>query len=68
MFNLLVVDTVAIGRLCTEQKVMCLMKLWDKKEIEVAGGAKVLAQMPLIVSASRSTDVPAFYSDWFMGN
>lgn len=45
---------------------MCLMKLWDKKEIEVAGGAKVLAQMPLIVSASRSTDVPAFYSDWFI--
>jgi hypothetical protein len=44
------------------------MKQWDKKEIEVAGGAKVLAQMPLIVSASRSTDVPAFYSDWFMGN
>ena len=42
------------------------MKQWDKKEIEVAGGAKVLAQMPLIVSASRSTDVPAFYSDWFI--
>ena len=42
------------------------MKLWDKKEIEVAGGAKVLAQMPIVVSASRSTDVPAFYSDWFI--
>ena len=26
------------------------MKLWDKKEIEVAGGAKVLAQMPIVVS------------------
>jgi hypothetical protein len=25
-----------------------------------------MAQMPLIVSASRSTDVPAFYSDWFI--
>jgi hypothetical protein len=25
------------------------MKLWDKKEIEVAGGAKMLAQVPLIV-------------------
>ena len=37
-----------------------------QKEIEVAGGAKVPAQMPLIVSASRSTDVPAFYSDWFI--
>ena len=26
------------------------MKLWDKKEIEVAGGAKVLAQVPIVVS------------------
>lgn len=42
------------------------MKPWDKQEIEIAGGAKVMAQMPLIVSASRSTDVPAFYSDWFI--
>ena len=38
----------------------------EKKEIEIAGGAKVLAQTPIIVSASRSTDVPAFYSDWFI--
>jgi hypothetical protein len=37
-----------------------------KAKIEIAGGAKVSAQMPLIVSASRSTDVPAFYSDWFI--
>ena len=42
------------------------MKQWDKQEIEIAGGAKVPAQMPLIVSASRSTDVPACYSDWFI--
>ena len=42
------------------------MKSWDKKEIEIMGGAKVMAQMPLIVSASRSTDVPEFYSDWFI--
>ena len=26
------------------------MKLWDKKEIEVAGCAKVLAQVPVVVS------------------
>ena len=39
---------------------------WKKEEIEIAGGAKALAQMPVIVSASRSTDIPAFYSDWFM--
>ena len=42
------------------------MKQWDKQEIEIVGGAKVMAQMPFIVSASRSTDVPAFYSDWFI--
>ena len=26
------------------------MKLWNKKEIEVADGAKVLAQVPIVVS------------------
>ena len=26
---------------------------------------EVLAQAPLIVSASRATDIPAFYADWF---
>ena len=39
---------------------------WEKEEIEIADGMKVLAQMPVIVSASRSTDIPAFYADWFM--
>ena len=42
------------------------MVTWSKEEIELQGGAKALAQMPVIVSASRSTDIPAFYSDWFM--
>jgi hypothetical protein len=46
--------------------ILAKMKPWDKQEIEIAGGAKVLAQTPVIVSASRSTDVPAFYSDWFI--
>ena len=27
-------------------------------------GTEVLAQTPLIVSASRATDIPAFYADW----
>ena len=39
------------------------MTSWRKEEIEIADGTKVLAQMPVIVSASRSTDIPAFYSD-----
>lgn len=42
------------------------MATWAKKEIEIDGGQKVLAQAPVIVSASRSTDLPAFYSDWFV--
>ena len=42
------------------------MVTWAKEEIELQGGAKALAQMPVIVSASRSTDIPAFYADWFM--
>jgi hypothetical protein len=28
-------------------------------------GVVVEAQAPLIVSASRATDIPAFYADWF---
>lgn len=28
-------------------------------------GTEVLAQAPLIISASRATDIPAFYTDWF---
>lgn len=28
-------------------------------------GKDVLAQAPLIISASRATDIPAFYADWF---
>lgn len=28
-------------------------------------GTEVIAQAPLIISASRATDIPAFYTDWF---
>ncbi len=42
------------------------MATWAKEEIEQKDGTKLAAQMPVIVSASRSTDVPAFYADWFM--
>ena len=34
-------------------------------EIVTAGRERVKAQAPVIISASRATDVPAFYSDWF---
>ena len=37
---------------------------WKKEKIATASGL-VDAQFPVIVSASRSTDIPAFYADWF---
>lgn len=40
------------------------MANWENIEIEI-NGESVKAQAPVIISASRSTDIPAFYSDWF---
>ena len=37
----------------------------NKIEITLEDGTKAMAQTPVIVSASRSTDIPAFYCDWF---
>jgi DNA repair photolyase len=37
---------------------------WKKEKILSEAGP-VDAQFPIIVSASRSTDIPAFYADWF---
>ncbi len=42
------------------------MATWDKQQITLKDGTCAQAQMPIIVSASRSTDIPAFYADWFM--
>ncbi len=39
---------------------------WDKAEILNEQGEMVFAQTPVIVSASRSTDIPTFYADWFV--
>lgn len=38
---------------------------WKKGSIQLDNGRIVEAQTPEIISASRSTDIPAFYSDWF---
>ena len=38
---------------------------WDKVKIIRDNGLEADAQAPVIVSASRSTDIPAFYADWF---
>lgn len=42
------------------------MKAWDKKNIINDKGETVEAILPFVISASRSTDIPAFYSRWFM--
>lgn len=41
------------------------MSTTDKIKITRDNGEVVEAQAPIIVSASRSTDIPAFYCDWF---
>lgn len=40
------------------------MATWHHTDI-VVDGQPVKAQAPFIISASRSTDIPAFYADWF---
>lgn len=40
------------------------MSIWPHTYLNI-NGEPVKAQAPLIVSASRSTDIPAFYADWF---
>lgn len=42
-----------------------MAKAVEKKRIRLDDGSYADAQAPVIVSASRSTDIPAFYADWF---
>jgi DNA repair photolyase len=39
---------------------------WHKSEILNEQGERVFAQTPVIISASRATDIPTFYADWFV--
>ena len=41
------------------------MAIWNKENLARENGEIVPMQVPEIVSASRSTDIPAFYADWF---
>ncbi|MFW6272508.1 MAG: DUF1848 domain-containing protein [bacterium] len=38
----------------------------NKIQIKTDSGERVDAQAPVIISASRSTDIPAFYAKWFI--
>lgn len=39
---------------------------WEKLPIRIEMGEMVEAIAPVIVSASRATDIPAFHAEWFM--
>lgn len=39
---------------------------WKKTTVIRADGVKVSARAPVIISASRSTDIPAFYPKWLI--
>ncbi len=41
------------------------MAVWKKESLQRENGELVEMQVPEIISASRSTDIPAFYADWF---
>ncbi len=41
------------------------MATWPKEYLPKENGEIVPMMVPEIISASRSTDIPAFYSDWF---
>jgi len=40
--------------------------MWKKEDIQNDEGETVRAQAPIIISVSRSTDIPTFYADWFV--
>ncbi|MEN4046983.1 DUF1848 family protein [Sulfurimonas sp. NWX367] len=39
---------------------------WKKQKIILENGTTTEAQAPVIISASRATDIPTFYADWFV--
>ena len=44
---------------------MIMVKKQEERTIILDNGTVAKATFPVIVSASRSTDIPAFYSEWF---
>mgnify|MGYP000284372868 CR=1 FL=1 len=44
---------------------MPAMPPWDKVNIQTDAGEIVEALAPVIISASRATDIPACYAEWF---
>jgi len=42
------------------------MKIWKENELIADNGERRKAIAPVIISASRSTDIPAFHSEWLI--
>lgn len=42
-----------------------MAKKYDDKTLILDNGSVARATFPVVISASRSTDIPAFYADWF---
>jgi hypothetical protein len=42
------------------------VKGWSKVPVQTENGGSVEAVAPVILSASRRTDIPAFHADWFI--
>ncbi len=42
------------------------MSKWETVDIQLNDELSVKAVAPVIVSASRRTDIPAFHTDWFL--
>ena len=38
---------------------------WEKEKITLTDGSSAEAVCPVIISASRATDIPAFFAEWF---
>ena len=43
-----------------------VLKRWDRVRLQTDQGQWVEAIAPVIISASRATDIPAFHAEWFM--
>lgn len=70
MYSLFLIENVTTFCKFAKQRyesryVPPMAKASDKILITLDSGQAAPASAPVIVSASRSTDIPAFYSDWF---
>ena len=52
--------------LCFPERKNMSFKGWERVKIITSDNQQVEALAPLIISASRSTDIPAFYAQWFI--